>query len=228
MQKIMFNDQYELTKAVLEGRKTQTRRIIKCPRTFKGKDVGGFYVYTRETDSEIAMGTCLHDADGFGFEGGEILPRYKVGEIVAIAQSYKDLGYIETALDISPKDWRIVRGTLGKSKGWDNKMFVRAEACVHQIKITNVWIEYLQDISDEDCLAEGVVKSVHNIPTQASQSIVGYYPSLPLKEAADKVGWGHTYSTPQYAYAALIDKISGKGTWGSNPLVFAYEFELVK
>ena len=80
----------------------------------------------------------------------------------------------------------------------------------------------------EDCLAEGVVKSVHNIPTQAPQSIVGYYPSLPLKEAADKVGWGHTYSTPQYAYAALIDKVSGKGTWKSNPWVFVYEFELVK
>lgn len=212
----MFNDQYELTKAVLEGRKTQTRRIIKIPRTFKGKDMGGFYVYTRETDSEIAMGTCLHDADGFGFEGGEILPRYKVGEIVAIAQSYKDLGYIETALDISPKDWRIVRGTLGKSKGWDNKMFVRAEACVHQIKITNVWIEYLQDISDEDCLAEGIYKGqCGSIDTH-------------LMDAYYYRGDIQPYCTPRIAYANLIDKISGKGTWESNPLVFVYEFELVK
>lgn len=212
----MFNDQYELTKAVLEGRKTQTRRIIKIPRTFKGKDIGGFYVYTRETDSEIAMGTCLHDADGFGFEGGEILPRYKVGEIVAIAQSYKDLGYIETALDISPKDWRIVRGTLGKSKGWDNKMFVRAEACVHQIKITNVWIEYLQDISDEDCLAEGIYKGqCGSIDTH-------------LMDAYYYRGDIQPYCTPRIAYANLIDKISGKGTWESNPLVFVYEFELVK
>lgn len=34
--------------------------------------------------------------------------------------------------------------------------------------------------------------------------------------------------TPREAYAALIDRISGKGTWESNPFVFAYEFERVK
>lgn len=228
MQKIMFNDKYQLTKAVLEGRKTQTRRIIKCPRTFKGEWVAGFNIHIRKSDKKVVDWPCMYDADEREFDGGEILPRYMVGEIVAIAQSYKDLGYNKIALDRSPKDWRIVRGTLGKCKGWNNKMFVRAEACVHQIKITNIRIQRLQDISDEDCLAEGVVKSVHNIPTQAPQSIVGYYPSLSLKEAADKVGWGHTYSTPQYAYAALIDKVSGKGTWESNPWVFVYEFELVK
>ena len=35
-------------------------------------------------------------------------------------------------------------------------------------------------------------------------------------------------STPQGAYALLIDKVSGKGTWESNPEVTAYEFELLK
>lgn len=35
------------------------------------------------------------------------------------------------------------------------------------------------------------------------------------------------YLTPREAFAALIDSISGKGTFNSNPYVFAYEFELV-
>lgn len=35
MKKIMFNDKYGLTQAVLDDRKTQTRRVIKCPREFK-------------------------------------------------------------------------------------------------------------------------------------------------------------------------------------------------
>lgn len=43
MKKIMFNDKYSLTQAVLDGRKTMTRRIIKCPRTFKGEWVYGYY-----------------------------------------------------------------------------------------------------------------------------------------------------------------------------------------
>lgn len=34
--------------------------------------------------------------------------------------------------------------------------------------------------------------------------------------------------TPREAFAALIDKVSGKGTWESNPYVWAYEFELMK
>lgn len=213
MKKIMFNDKFQLTKAVLEGRKTQTRRIIKCPREFKGKWVAGFNIHIRKSDKKVVDWPCMYDADEREFDGGEILPWYKVGEIVAIAQRYADIS-------IEPFPFC--------EAGWRNKMRVKADLMPHQIKITNVWIERLQDISDEDCLAEGVVKSVHNIPTQAPQSIVGYYPSLPLKEAADKVGWEHTYSTPQYAYAALIDKVSGKGTWKSNPWVFVYEFELVK
>lgn len=51
---------------------------------------------------------------------------------------------------------------------------------------------------------------------------------MSLKEAADKLGWGRSYSTPQYAYADLIDKVSGEGTWESNPWVWVYEFELMK
>ena len=39
---------------------------------------------------------------------------------------------------------------------------------------------------------------------------------------------GNRYTTPREAYAALIDKLSGKGTWESNPYVFVYDFELIK
>lgn len=35
------------------------------------------------------------------------------------------------------------------------------------------------------------------------------------------------FSSPQRAYADLIDKISGKGTWESNPWVVTYEFKLI-
>lgn len=44
MKKIMFNDRYGLTEAVLKGQKMQLRRIIKCPKTFKGEYKGKPYV----------------------------------------------------------------------------------------------------------------------------------------------------------------------------------------
>ena len=83
----MFNDDYGLTQAVLDGRKTMTRRIIKCPRTFRGEWVAGFNVHIRQSDKKIVDYPCMYDADGREFDGGEILPKYKIGEVVAIAQS---------------------------------------------------------------------------------------------------------------------------------------------
>lgn len=203
MKKIMFNDQYRLTESVLEGRKTQTRRIIKCPRTFKGEWVAGFNIHIRQSDKTVVSLPCMYDADEREFDGGEILPRYMVGEIVAIAQSYADIG-------IEPFPFC--------EAGWRNKNRVKAELMPHQIKITNVRIQRLQDISDEDCLAEGIRKIESNKISKAfgfdnSYEIPNQFP---------------VFDSPREAYAALIDKVSGNGTWESNPWVFVYEFELVK
>ena len=92
MKKIMFNDKYSLTQAVLDGRKTMTRRIIKCPRTFKGEWVAGFNIHRRHSDKKIVGWPCMYDADEREFDMGEILSKYKVGEVLAIAQSYESLG----------------------------------------------------------------------------------------------------------------------------------------
>ena len=59
MKKIMFNDRFGLTEAVLSGRKTQTRRIITCPKEFKGEWVAGFYVYKRQSDNAIIQWPCI-------------------------------------------------------------------------------------------------------------------------------------------------------------------------
>lgn len=215
MRKIMFNDKYGLTQAVLEGRKTQTRRIVNES-------------LIDEYDNFLSDVMCISVPPGTTYEKIEDFlirrSKYSVGEIVAIAQSYKDCGYDENALDISPKDYRISRGTLGNSKGWSNKMFVRADACKHQIRITNVRIQRLQDISEDDCLKEGVVVNEPKIKGAAKS----YYPCEYLKECANRVGWGRVYNTPREAYSVLIDKVGKKGTWDSNPYVFLYDFELVK
>ena len=151
MNKIMFNDRFNLTKLVLGGRKTQTRKIELDFRMI-------FYLesdeksYPKIEDNRI----CIYSGSDYLLDSKNT--RYKIGEEVAIAQSYKELGYDADALDRSPKDWRVVRGTLGESKGWNNKMFVRAEACKHHIRITNIKVERLQDISGEDCLKEGITE----------------------------------------------------------------------
>lgn len=219
----MFNDRYGFTEAVLSGRKTQTRRIITCPKEFKSEWVAGFYVYKRQSDNAIIQWPCMYDADECTFDGGEILPKYKVGEVVAVAQSYKDCGYGECAPIVSLDENGIA--TFGSDAGSYNKMFVKADLMPHHIRITNVRVERLQDISDEDCIKEGVrdVCVNNNLGNSASH----WEFQVPYE---DKLGRTKLLrgATPQEAYAALIDKISGYGTWESNPFVFVYDFELVK
>lgn len=210
----MFSDKYGLTQAVLDGRKTMTRRIIKCPRTFRGEWVAGFNIHRSPSDKKIVGFPCMYDADEREFDMGEILPKYELGEVVAIAQSYKDSGYDPNSLDRHPKDLSI-RGLMKDSAGWNNKMFVKSYACKHHIKITNVKVERLQDISDEDCLKEGIIHAYTD-----NNGIKRYH------TPHTKRGYLST-DVAQQAFAFLIDKVSGKGTWESNPFVFAYEFVLV-
>lgn len=208
MKKIMFNDKYSLTQAVLEGRKTMTRRIIKCPRTFRGEWVAGFNIHRRHSDKKIVDWPCMYDADEREFDMGEILPKYKVGEVVAIAQSYSDCGNMPD-YELDEDGYPI----MPKRSGFFNKMFVRANLMPHHIRITDIKIERLQNISDEDCFKEGIFK------WDAGQKDIPFY-SFHYADIPD-------YSNPCDAFAELIDKVSGKGTWESNPYVFVYEFELI-
>ena len=207
----MFNDDYGLTQAVLDGRKTMTRRIIKCPRTFRGEWVAGFNVHIRQSDKKIVDYPCMYDADEREFDSGEIIPRYKVGEVVAIAQSYETIFHAGNC----PNDFFVDSSTINKKycgAGFKNKMFVRADLMIHHIRITDIKIERLQDISDEDCLKEGIIHAYTD-----NNGIKRYH------TPHTKRGYLST-DVAQQAFSFLIDKVSGKGTWESNPFVFAYEF----
>lgn len=218
MKKIMFNDKFSLTQAVLDGRKTMTRRIIEideCVRfpiirfrpleNWEKKVVNPNYVFNGHVYAVYNELDLLCHL---------VKPRYEIGEVVAIAQSYKDSGYSPDSLDRHPKDLSI-RGLMKNSAGWNNKMFVKSYACKHHIKITNVKVERLQDISDEDCLKEGIIHAYTD-----NNGIKRYH------TPHTKRGYLST-DVAQQAFSFLIDKVSGKGTWESNPFVFAYEFVLV-
>lgn len=197
MKKIMFNDRYGLTQAVIEGRKTMTRRMISGGPLLPGDRI--------EDASICPDGFVCIIANG-GESLMEVKYHYKVGEIVAVAQSYRGIG-----AECFEADASILRAPeLHRMAGWANKMFVKSELMPHQIRITGIKCERLQDISVADCLKEGF------------RAILGMYGYI------DPKGTGLWFNTPREAFASLIDKVSGKGTWASDPWVIAYEFELVK
>lgn len=195
MKKIIFNDKYGLTAAVLNGKKTMTRRTVKNVNLLQ---------WLNELDDDGATktikGTILSEENS----------AYKVGEIVAVAQRYKDI----------PNPFYGRATDYTDAVGWENKMFVRADLMPHHIRITDIKVERLQDISDEECLKEGICRwrEMKDCRTDASEfekNLYGYYGS-----------WDSAV-TPRKAFEYMIERIIGKGTWESNPWVFAYTFELV-
>ena len=194
MKKISFSERYGLQQAVIAGTKTMTRRIVPA-------------------------GTLRMAQMEVGIHGGDLAERIKDHSLymwrdeVAIAQSYSSI--VEQDPENDYGNYYIKQ--FKYTPAWTNKMFVKANFMPHRIRITGIRVERLQDINNEDCLREGIRKSV--------------------VEYGDKkiVQW--TYSTekittwfdsPRDAFAALIDRISGRGTWQRNPWVFVYEFELIK
>lgn len=221
--KIMFNDKFGLTQAVLDGRKTMTRRIIKpqpqdC--SSKHKDYIGASWKNEpmrliiDEDNYAFCKYCGYGVDYFK-DKGLFNASYKVGEIVAIAQSYKGIGYNGEYSWVQDE----IHYHRDRAAGWTNKMFVKANLMPHHIEITGIKIERLQDISDEDCLKEGIYRlDSANGNGGIAYSFVG---------ASDKKHIG-LYNTPRDAFEVLIDKVSGKGVFQSNPYVFVYEFNLIK
>lgn len=203
MQKIMFNDRYGLTQAVIEGRKTMTRRLI--PDEFFGltwDTRGNTLVYENEYGDFIDVRLSKYT-------------RYKVGEIVAVAQRYEDVEELSYLLRDPFSETYFEEVNIGDEPGYRNKMFVKAELMPHQIRITGIRCELLQDITDEDCMKEGIREDPFPIEN-------------PYYFGDAKEGGLVHFGTPREAFASLIDRVSGKGTWERNPWVVVYEFELVK
>lgn len=205
MKKIMFNEKFGLETAVLNGTKTMTRRQFYIPKKLQ-------YLYM--PDDTIRIYETQHEGDIIQWcDSNEnvrmtFYPKYVIGEVVAIAQSYKDCGNMpDYGLD---EDGYPI---MPKRSGFFNKMYVKADLMPHHIRITDVKAERLQDISEEDCLKEGIVDyGLENDDYGDPQ--YGYKNS-------------QMFINPIDAFRSLIDKVSGKGTWNIDPYVWVYEFELI-
>ena len=201
MKKIMFDDRFALTEAVLEGRKTKTRRILDYEK------------YKKTWDDMCRLGTpCFDTFDDFLIKRAS---RYQVGEVVAVAQRGVDIYRVLKERFGQTSDAALgFRETFGDMPMWFNKMYTPAGICLSRIRVTDIKVEQLQDISDEDCMCEGVTWDYDDYPTMSRKVyIINDYES---------------FHSPRLAFAALINRINGKSTWETNPYVFAYTFELEK
>jgi len=203
MKKRMFNDKFQLTFAVIQGWKTMTSDILPelGPETELVGTIG-------KGDFEFRIGGS--------YETVIIKPKFKVGEVVAVAERYETL--------YERDDWNYIDNPdlidrWCKTAGWYNKMFVRADLMPHRIRIENVKCERLRQISELDILKEGVLRF---------EKCFDDYPNVVERYIYSIPGIDYRYNSALDPFLRIVEDIFGKGTWEKNPYRIAYEFTLIK
>jgi len=165
------------------------------------------------------------------WHGREIRPKYKVGETVYLKEPYAETcdeyGTPIIAYKFGGKPRLKLPDSLGCEMDtdwcidnypacgeWKNKLFMPQWAARYFIEITAVRAERLQDISKDDCLKEGIISRV---TADYPYELIYQIPEIP-----------NYYATARRAYASLINRINGKGTWERNPFVWVYDFKFIK
>jgi hypothetical protein len=198
-----------MVRALLDGTKTQTRRIMKpqpIPNEYKpGKHWWSCNKVQMMVDVEDKLQNSI-EWEGFC---ADMCPYGKIGDRLWVREAF--------AYGLCTKEPYAYRATHKPSdleEGWDDK--IKWTPSIHMpriasritLELAGVKVERLQDISEADAKAEGVERH--------ADDGVDYYG--PLHN-------GHV--CPKYAFARLWECINGFDSWSANPWVWAISFKRV-
>ncbi|HFD2049641.1 TPA: hypothetical protein ACF2DE_000305 [Clostridium perfringens] len=213
MKAILFNT--AMVRAILDGEKTCTRRIIK-KEIPEGYEPLGFVLYPTD---ETEFGNLV-----FGGKGANVYyakPPYKVGDILYVRETWAntwtpegEVGFVYKA-DGEPKDfpyWGNAKQV--KHEVWMPSIHMPKEAARIFLIVTSVRAERLKDITDEGCYQEGISGTSFYDETEHIK-IAGIGLNDSLERAAFSLLWNSTVKEEKYS-------------WEVNPWVWAIEFERVE
>ncbi|MHA3368900.1 morphogenetic protein [Yersinia enterocolitica] len=192
---ILFNA--EMVNAILSGRKTQTRRIMRDqPEVIPPEDecgVPGYWI-PYNAGKTMVRNEMMTIACPLGNPGDQLWVR-ETWARYNIDQASHDMAYRAT----TPADWP-------KDGLWRPSIHMPRWASRINLLITGVRVERLQDISQEDAQAEGM-------------ELTGWRPTYSDPDS------GGEYETPYDNFAELWTSIYGEESWQANPWVWVIEFE---
>lgn len=195
MKPILFNT--EMVRAILEGRKTVTRRVIKLPEGMGGRPIGSSY------DN--------NDPAGFFYPCGIKRAPYMINDVLYVRETWRE--YITALGEKKRYEYRAscpdIIDFLFK---WKPSIHMPKEAARLFLRVTDVRVEKLRDMKLMDILAEGITLDRNELRD----------PNIALVTAREKFSelWDSTAGkrgTPEY-YAH---------NWYGNPFVWVIEFEVI-
>lgn len=203
----------EMVQAILAGRKTQTRRVCK---TSPEANIMGFYVKRRLWDSSIEENPnpIGHIAK---FNWGEVKSKYTEGDIIWVRETFQKLESVKhKEIDFLYKaDVEYHNYFNSDLVVWSPSIYMPKEAARIFLKVTNVRVERLQDISEEDAVAEGIFPDPGNLNFNGSR----------FKQNQTETFIMFARETFRSLWQSINAK---KHPWESNPWVWVYEFERIE
>lgn len=218
-----------MVQAILRGEKTQTRRLIKPEPNIKD----GYVIEP-----------CNH-YKGFDFMQKKLIGSnpdrfeiitsikcpYKIGDILWVRETFTILE-TEHCEGMSERfyykadhhhemneDWRLECIRDGYPYKWKPSLFMPRSACRIFLKIKSIRVERLNNISENDAIAEGIERWVETRMVSKPTHYKVYFQNCKPEDLCSYT------SDPIDSYETLWQKINGEKSWSKNPFVWVYEFE---
>lgn len=229
-----------MVRAILEGRKTQTRRVWKQPKSLVLK---GDYLYEDEHTAKDGYIPITRDEVicPYGHPGDRLWVReehYRFGHWEPVPgvrtksgrQKWKFIADTDEILYQAPPEYRKGRHHKDSATpAWHKRLgrFMPRKASRINLLIKNIHVERLQDISESDARLEGLV------PRTVDNRTGGMSVKWALQEKwddADKRGIAPadvSFFNAKNAFGNLWISINGAENWASNPWVWVIEFERI-
>lgn len=192
-----------MVQAILEGRKTQTRRVVKLPNYHPS-------MLEKQKNKLTIKDWKLYDGNQEVI--GNMKCPYQIGDILWVRETFHTIHDAETHdfLRYGYKADNDYRGAL-----WKPSLFMPKDACRIFLKIKSIRIEQLQDVSWEDAIAEGIKKTWISDNPECCK----YKNYLQNNEGS---------LFPKGSFMSLWASINSLESWNSNPFVWVYEFEKIE
>ena len=203
----------EMVQAILEGRKTQTRRLHGLDEIKKNPNDWTFYYFSKDDKRTFAHFRKQEDNKIKSIFGTS---PYQIGDILWVRETWQTAWnfYKKSCETIYKADGGYWIDDDGIMK-WKPSIHMPKEAARIFLEVTNVRVERLKDISEDDAIAEGIEIIDY------AESILAVFKNYNLKEKK-----GTLY--PRLSFLTLWSKINGIDSWKANPWVWVYEFKVVE
>jgi len=205
----------EMVQAILAGRKTQTRRIVKFPNYHPS-------ILEKQLDKLTVKDNEVFDGNNESI--GKLRAKYgNVGDVLWVRESFHYVLDAET-LEFLEYGYKATRELHDKKGKWKPSIHMPKDACRLFLKIKDIRIERLHDISEKAAVAEGI--KFHYDEIFKCNSYKHY--TMNAQHHGDPE---HDYPStvdPKKSFQSLWHKINGPTSWVKNPWVWVIEFERIE